>query len=131
MLKILMFKAAIHEATFFAGDTATLILFVRAAHEISNATFYKLLENKQPVYFQATSRMYHAIFPCAARTNNNAAVSPVTKVASCMVGLNACYTASDFGRKESDFQHCRRLVEVTRCFRVPYTFSYCCRTSVQ
>ena len=40
-------------ATFVAGDTATL-LFVCAAHEISNATFYKLLENRQPVYFQAT-----------------------------------------------------------------------------
>ena len=56
---------------------------------ISNATFYKLLENKQLVYFQATCRMYHAIFPCAAHTNNDVAVSPVTKVASCMVGLRS------------------------------------------
>ena len=78
-------KPTIHEATFVAGDVATL-LFVRAAHEISNATFYKLLENRQPVCFQATCRMYHAIFPCAAHTNNNVAVSPATKVASCMVG---------------------------------------------
>ena len=36
-------KPTIHEATFVAGDTVTL--FVCAAHEISNATFYKLLEN--------------------------------------------------------------------------------------
>ena len=79
----------IHKATFVAGDTATL-LFVHAAHETSHATctFYKLLENRQPVYFQATCSMYHAIFPCAACTNNNVAVSPVTKVASCMVGLS-------------------------------------------
>ena len=55
--------------------------------EILNATFYKLLENRQPVYFQATCRMYHAIFPCAPRTNNNVAVSLVTKVASYMVGF--------------------------------------------
>ena len=83
-------KPTIHHTlgNFVAGDTATL-LFVRAAHEISNATFYKLLENRQPIYmyFQATGRMYHAIFPCAAHTNNNVAVSPATKVASCMVGL--------------------------------------------
>ena len=39
-------KPTIHEATFVAGDTATL-LFVHAAHEISNATFYKLLENSK------------------------------------------------------------------------------------
>ena len=41
-------KPTIHEATFVTGDTATL-LFVRAAHEISNTTctFYKLLENRQ------------------------------------------------------------------------------------
>ena len=79
-------KPTMHEATFVTGDTATL-LFVRAVHEISNAVFYKLLENRQPVYFQATCRMYHAIYPCTARTNNNVAVSPVTKVALCMVGL--------------------------------------------
>ena len=30
--------------------------------EILNATFYKLLENRPPVYFQETCRMYHAIF---------------------------------------------------------------------
>ena len=30
--------------------------------EISNATFYKLLENRPPVFFQATCRMYYAIF---------------------------------------------------------------------
>ena len=30
--------------------------------EILNATFYKLLENRPLVYFQATCRMYHAIF---------------------------------------------------------------------
>ena len=76
----------IHETTFVAGDTITLF-FVCAAHEISNATFYKLLENRQPVYFQAICRVYHAIFPCAARMNNNDAVSPATKVASCMVGF--------------------------------------------
>ena len=58
-----------------------------AAHETSNATFYKLLENRPPVYFQATCRMYHAIFPCTARMNNKVAVSPATKVASFMVGL--------------------------------------------
>ena len=72
-------KPTIHEATFVAGDKATL-LFVRAAHEISND---KLLE-----------RMYHAIFPCAARTNNNVAVSPATKVASCMVGFRYQKTPS-------------------------------------
>ena len=77
-------KPTIHEATFVASNTATL-LFVRAAHEILNAMFYKLLENRQPVYFQATCRMYHEIFPCAAHTNNDVAVSPATKVASCMV----------------------------------------------
>ena len=59
-----------------AGDTATL-LFVSAAHEITNATFYK---NRQVVYFQATCRMYHVIFPCAARMNNNVAVLLVTKL---------------------------------------------------
>ena len=75
----LILKPTIHEATFVTGDTATL-LFVHAAHEISDATFYKLLENRQPVYFQATCRIYHAIFPCAARTNNNVAVSPATKL---------------------------------------------------
>ena len=79
-------KPTIHEATFVAGDTATL-LFMCAVHGMSNATFYKLLENRQPIYFQATCRMYHLIFPCAACMNNNVAVSPVTKVASCMVGL--------------------------------------------
>ena len=83
---MLAFKLTIHEATFVAGDTATL-LFVHAAHETSNATFYKLLENIKCVYFQATCRMYHAIFPCAARTNNNVAVSSATKVALCMVGF--------------------------------------------
>ena len=31
--------------------------------------------------------MYHAIFPCSTRTNNNVAVSPATKVASCMIGF--------------------------------------------
>ena len=82
----MIIKPTIHEATFVGGDTATL-LFVRAVHEISNATVYKLLENGQPVYFQVTCRMYHAIFLCAARMNNNVAVSPATKVASCMVGL--------------------------------------------
>ena len=35
----------VHEATFVTGDTATL--FVTAAHEISNVTFYK---NRQLVY---------------------------------------------------------------------------------
>ena len=79
-------KPTIHEATFVASDTATL-LFMRAVHEISNATFYKLFENRQPIYFQATCRMYHAIFPCAACTNNIVAVSPAKKVASCMVGF--------------------------------------------
>ena len=82
-LQLCNIKPTIHEATFVAGDTATL-LFVHAAHEISNATFCKLLENRQPVYFQAICRMYHVIFPCTAHTNNNVAVSPATKVASCM-----------------------------------------------
>ena len=59
-VKVSMLKPTIHETTFVAGDTATL-LFVRAAHEISNATFYNLPENRQPVYFQVTCRMYHAI----------------------------------------------------------------------
>ena len=87
-------KLTIHEATFVAGDTATL-LFVHAAHEISNATFYKLLENRQPVYLRATSRMYHAIFPCETHTNNDVAVSPATKIASCMVGLtDRCWYSS-------------------------------------
>ena len=49
-------KPTIHEATFVTGDTATL-LFVRAAHEISYGTFYKLLGNRQAVYSQATCRM--------------------------------------------------------------------------
>ena len=98
-------KPTIHEATFVTGDTATL-LSVRAAHEISNAALCKLLEDRQPVYFQATCSMYHAIFPCAACMNNNVAVSPVTKVASCMVGstsmsqyilnLASMYTNFDF-----------------------------------
>ena len=52
-----------------------------------HCTFYKLLENRQPVYFQAICRMYHVIFPCTARTNNDVAVLPATKVASCMVGF--------------------------------------------
>ena len=38
--------------------------------------------------FQVTCRMYHAIFPCATRTNNTVAVSPATKVASYMVGFS-------------------------------------------
>ena len=63
------------------------LLFVHAVHEISNVTFYKLLENRQPVYFQATCRMYHVIFPCTACKNNNVAVSLVTKVALCMVNF--------------------------------------------
>ena len=80
--KLMHIKSDHTRGDFVAGCTATL-LFVRVAHEISNAiyTFYKLLENRQPVYFQATCRMYHAIFPCAARTNINVAVSPATKVA--------------------------------------------------
>ena len=94
-----MLKPTIHEATFVAGDTA-ILFFVRAVHEISNATFYKLLENRQPVYFQATCRMYHAIFPCAACTNNNVAVSPATKVASCMVGFkNAKKATWEYNQK--------------------------------
>ena len=40
-------KPTIHEATFIAGNTATL-LFVHVVHEISNATFYKLFENSSP-----------------------------------------------------------------------------------
>ena len=87
MLEQSALKPTIHEATFVTGGMATLLL-VRAAHELSNATFYKLLENRQPVYFQATCRMYHVIFPCAACTNNNVAVWPATKVASCMVSFS-------------------------------------------
>ena len=83
---VVLFKLTIHKATFVAGDTAAL-LFVHAVHELLNATFYKLLENRQPVYFQVTCRMYYAIFPCTARMSNNVAVSPVTKVASCMVSF--------------------------------------------
>ena len=65
-LQLCNIKPTIHEATFVASDTATL-LFVHAAHEI-NATFYKLFKNRQPVYFQAICRMYHAIFSmCSTR----------------------------------------------------------------
>ena len=56
--------------------------------EISNATLYKLLENRPPVYFQVTCRTYHVIFhaqhtriimlPCCQQQ---------LKVASCMVSL--------------------------------------------
>ena len=38
-------KPTIHEATFVAGDMATL-LFVRAAQEILHGTFYKSLGNR-------------------------------------------------------------------------------------
>ena len=80
-------KPTIHEATFVASDTATL-LFVRVVHEILNAKFYKLLENRQPVHFQVACRNVPCdIFPYAACTNNNVAVSPARKVASCMVSL--------------------------------------------
>ena len=76
-------KADNTQGNYVASDTATL-LFVRAPHGILNATFYKLLENRQPIYFQATC---HALLPCRACTNNNVAMSSATKVASCMVGL--------------------------------------------
>ena len=46
------------------------------------------VSDARAVYSQATCRMQHSIhISCAARTNNNVAVSPATKVASCMVGL--------------------------------------------
>ena len=85
VLKMLVALSQPYTRRLLSLATRQHLLFVRAAHEISNATFYKLLENRQPVYFQATCRMYNAIFPCAARTNNNVAVSPTTKVAPCMV----------------------------------------------
>ena len=69
----------------------------RAAHEISNATFYKLLENRQPIYFQATCRMYHGIFPCAARTKNNVAVSPATKLPRVWSALSAFVSSQTVG----------------------------------
>ena len=77
-------KQTIHEATFVTGDKATLS-FVHAAHEISHGTFYKSLGNRRAVQSQATCGMQHSIFPCATSKNNNVGVSPVTKVALCMV----------------------------------------------
>ena len=55
-------KPTIHEATFVAGDTYKHYSSWVLRMEISNATFYKLLENRPPVFFQATCRMYYAIF---------------------------------------------------------------------
>ena len=59
--RVVSLKPTIHEATFVAGNTATLF-FVHAAHEISHATFYKSLGNRWAVYSQATCRIQHAIF---------------------------------------------------------------------
>ena len=64
-------------ATFVTGDTATL--FVCAAHEILNATFYKLLEIDSPSIskrlVECTMRYFHAqhartiMLPCRRRQN--------------------------------------------------------------
>ena len=49
-------KLTIYEASFVAGDKATLS-FMRAVHEILHGTFYKSLRDRCAIYSQATCRM--------------------------------------------------------------------------